>query len=431
MAKNHRASKFICIFFLGLTLIAACSSDEDSPAGSTTLDQWLEDVQFLEEQMPLSHINLFHGISESEFTSAVQELKDKLPNLSFNQFVLELMKVTALISSNGRDGHTGLNPSQPLLNYHLLPIEVFHFKDGLYIVNATDSDLIGSKLLEIGETAVEDILADISQYLSKDNDYSLKFTTQLAMVFAELLHAAGYIENESNVQIRIEKSGGSLSTHNLDPIATSEYFQLFPEIQRLMLPEQSTPLYLSNLSELFWYSYEMGSKTLYFQYNAVRSSDDSGKTIADVSSEMETFISNNQVDQMVVDLRLNEGGDNTTYGPLLEMLQTSELNMQNNLYVIVGRGTFSAGMNFATALESSTNAIFVGEPTGGAPNHYGDALELILPNTGISIGLSSVYHMDVAANDSRLTISPNILVELTSQDYFNGIDPAFEAILNQ
>jgi hypothetical protein len=31
--------------------------------------------------------------------------------------------------------------------------------------------------------------------------------------------------------------------------------------------------------------------------------------------------------------------------------------------------TFSAAMNFATRLERETDALFVGEPTGGAPNH--------------------------------------------------------------
>ena len=69
-----------------------------------------------------------------------------------------------------------------------------------------------------------------------------------------------------------------------------------------------------------------------------------------------------------------EGGDNTTYGPLLDMLeQNAAINKPGKLFTIMDRGTFSAAGSFVTDMERRTETLLVGEPTGGAPNQYGDA----------------------------------------------------------
>ena len=73
-----------------------------------------------------------------------------------------------------------------------------------------------------------------------------------------------------------------------------------------------------------------------------------------------------QVRRVVVDVRLNHGGDNTTYRPLLEVLERPDVGRK--LVVLIGRGTFSAAGNFAADVDQWTKARFVGEPTGGAPN---------------------------------------------------------------
>ena len=247
----------------------------------------------------------------------------------------------------------------------------------------------------------------------------------------DILHALGIIEKIDSAKIIVENQNGGVSTLELAPISPDQYLSFFPEISLLGLPQKTEPLYVSNLSEIFWKTYLQDSKTLYFQYNGILPVNNSGQTIADFSNELEDFIETEDVKKLIIDVRQNAGGDNTTYAPLVEMLKNNRLNQEERIFVLFGRGTFSAASNFIMKLENETNAIFAGEPSGGSPNHYGDALDLMLPNSKIVIGVSSIYHQDALIDDNRLFKSPDILIELESKDYFSNIDPVMEAVLKE
>jgi hypothetical protein len=86
-----------------------------------------------------------------------------------------------------------------------------------------------------------------------------------------------------------------------------------------------------------------------------------------------------RVRRVVVDLRLNGGDNNTSYGSLLAALRSRTINRPGKLRVLTSWITFSAAGNFAAEVDRSTHARLVGEPTGGSPNNYGDALDVELP----------------------------------------------------
>jgi hypothetical protein len=52
-------------------------------------------------------------------------------------------------------------------------------------------------------------------------------------------------------------------------------------------------------------------------------------------------------------VRLNGGGDNHTYAPLIALFQEAWFR-QKRLYVLIGRATFSAAANFAAEVEQHT-----------------------------------------------------------------------------
>ncbi len=91
--------------------------------------------------------------------------------------------------------------------------------------------------------------------------------------------------------------------------------------------------------------------------------------------------------------------------------------------------TFSAAGNFVTDIERRTETLLVGEPTGGAPNQYGDARRQELPSSRLLFFVSTLYHQRSTADDPRLTHKPDLPAALSSRDFFNGRDPAMEAIL--
>jgi hypothetical protein len=87
---------------------------------------------------------------------------------------------------------------------------------------------------------------------------------------------------------------------------------------------------------------------------------------------------------LVIDLRHDHGGNNTILDTMIRgIVERAWLDREGRLFALTDRGTFSAAMNACVFLEWQTEAMFVGEPTAGRPNHYGDADQTSTPNFGM------------------------------------------------
>jgi hypothetical protein len=100
------------------------------------------------------------------------------------------------------------------------------------------------------------------------------------------------------------------------------------------------------------------------------------------------------------------------------------------LVLLIGRQTFSAAMNFSTEVDLGTDAVFVGEPTGGRPNLYGDVRPVELPNSHILVQVSSIYWDFGGAADVRDWIAPDVPVSLGVSDLLAGRDPVLQAAID-
>jgi C-terminal processing protease CtpA/Prc len=136
-----------------------------------------------------------------------------------------------------------------------------------------------------------------------------------------------------------------------------------------------------------------------------------------------------KADRLIIDLRRNGGGNNMLAEPLRRMIVKSRFNQRGALYVLTSPQTFSAAQNFATRLERETEAIFVGEPTGGAPNHFGDAKFAVAPKSQIPYIISTLRWQDSPPFDERGWILPDIPAPPSFDDYASGRDAALGAAL--
>jgi hypothetical protein len=100
------------------------------------------------------------------------------------------------------------------------------------------------------------------------------------------------------------------------------------------------------------------------------------------------------------------------------------------LYVIIGRGTFSAAQNTATAIERETSAIFVGEPSGSRPNFIGEKIPFTLPYSKASVNVADLYWQTSWPMDHRPWIAPELYAPPSFEAYSQNRDPAMEAILS-
>ena len=135
------------------------------------------------------------------------------------------------------------------------------------------------------------------------------------------------------------------------------------------------------------------------------------------------------VERFVLDLRRNRGGNGELNRPLLlAILKSPKVDRKGRLFAIVGRSTWSAAQMLVNELERYTNVTFVGEPTGGKPNAYGDSRRITLPNSGITVRVSTLWWQG-DERDRRPWTAPHVAADMTFADYRANRDPALKAAL--
>ena len=163
---------------------------------------------------------------------------------------------------------------------------------------------------------------------------------------------------------------------------------------------------------------------MYVGYNSVRPPTDA------MLRNIQRLVRGKAVKRVIVDVRLNGGGDNTTYGGLTTIFRSPAVNKRGRLYLLTGRATFSAAANFSAEIDRDTRALIVGEPTGGGVETYGDTFPLLLPSVGWYVHIAARYHeRKNGKSDRRLAVAPDVRVDLSSAQYFAGRDPVLERAL--
>lgn len=434
-----RRAVVITVSALLVTLLTSCEAERrnasQSPGVTTTApgasappkdeaSQRAADADHLITEMEAGHPDLFHSITRREFDRAAQEFRERAPLLTDEQFLVEVMRLNALPTLQGRDGHAGVftffNPGAEL---HSLPLRTYEFSDGLFVVDARPPyrDLIGVEIIEIGGASMEEVRSRISPLISRDNSTTVKGRLPPTAMTLEVLKGTGLVDSDSPT-LTFSHGSGHTFMRRIEPIPTDEYNDwLGGHMFMLRLPPDPQVLYLSRPKSPAWIKYLADSRTLYAQYNLV----ENGYLL---SERIEGVIRRRRVDRVVFDIRHNPGGDNTQYRSLVDLFSSRVINGKRPLFVIAGRVTFSAAGNLAGELDAATDAIFVGEPPGGSPNQYGDRYEIELPHSGIVAGVP-VYFVEVVPGDDRLAIRPDIPAVISSDDFFDHRDPALEAIL--
>jgi hypothetical protein len=187
-------------------------------------------------------------------------------------------------------------------------------------------------------------------------------------------------------------------------------------------------LHLRHRELPYWFEYLPEADLVYFQFNAVR--DHPGEPFAAFCDRLFAFAEVRRPGRLVIDLRWNGGGNTYLSGALLEHLARSPLAARRGgLYVIIGRGTFSAAQNTATMLEERTAAIFVGEPTGSRPNFVGETIPFELPHTKVIVNVADLYWQTSWPTDHRTWIAPQLYVPVTFEAFRANTDPALDAIV--
>ena len=378
-------------------------------------DTWKEDLHFLAEEMQKIHPNLFFALSKRDFEQAVKKIEASIPQLTDEQIIVELIKLVALPSvTGGRDGHSYVPIFQKATGFRALPLKLNAFSDGWFVVNAREpyQELVRKRLVRVGDVRIEDVATSLNPLVSRDNGTSLKARLGTFFLIPEILRAVGIIKSIDAVDLELANKDEHFIS--VQPISGEAYESWETAIWQQ--PEN----FRAELLE---------PSTLLISYNAVRDKTQSGESMTQFCERLESLLKETETTRVIVDIRQNGGGNNLTYRPLLEFLSRDALNQTGKLFILISRHTFSAAGNFAAELMQKTKALFVGEPMGGGINQYGDSVPVNLPNSDLMVRIASRYWQMSSADDERLTITPDIVVELSSKDFFAGFDSVLTAVL--
>ena len=393
---------------------------------------WREDLQSMAREMERTHKNLFHTQTREQFASAIATLDERIPKLERHEVIVEMAKIVAAVG----DGHTNIYPTRDAkIGFHSLPVALTFFGDELYVRAAHESQrsLVGARVLRIGDKDVREAFALVKQMVGRDNEQGARYWAPYLLGMPEVLHAFRITRTLDEVPLTLMTDRGEqrVSLRALGPveIMSGDIATLFNRrggwVDVRDLSGKPEPAWLRGTASEFHFE-RMGS-LLYVQINAVVNTPE--ETLAQFAARLHDEIATAKPEKVVIDLRLNRGGNGMLIPPLIRtLIQSETIDRPDRLFAIIGPATFSAAQKLADALEEYTNATFVGEPSGSKGNAFGDSRKIMLPNSGMTVRASIYFWQDWHPQDKRDAIVPEIAAPLTLEAYRDNLDPALEAI---
>jgi C-terminal processing protease CtpA/Prc len=187
-------------------------------------------------------------------------------------------------------------------------------------------------------------------------------------------------------------------------------------------------MFLKNRDKFYWFETLIEHDLIYIQYNSCQEINSlSFEAFTDqIAEEINTI---NAFKKVVIDMRHNGGGNSSIMKPLINKLKDYVVNnrfTKENIYLIIGRKTFSSALLNSIEIKEELDNVVIGEPTGGKPNHYGEVRTFNLPNSNMKVYYSTKYFDLSDLNEN--SFKPDIYVDYNSEHFIMGIDPILERI---
>jgi hypothetical protein len=280
----------------------------------------------------------------------------------------------------------------------------------------------------IGGVSVEEIAARIRPLVSYDNEESLALRVPEFAITAEVLRGLGLVDRPEGAPLALERPDGTRFEARLTPVPATEYVgRVVGNVMEIWGPPAPPgvrkPLWLRRPDMPLWLTKLDRGRAIYICYSMTTLST------FNFAEELARLARSPTVRRVVIDVRLNGGGDNTTYGSLIAALRRPPLNRRGLVVLLTGRVTFSAAGNFAAEVDAFTRARIVGEPAGGSPHQYGDHASVELPSLGVTVYIAPEYVQVLGRDDQRVELAPDVPVVQTAADFFAGRDPVLTTAL--
>lgn len=391
--------------------------------------EWRADLRFLASEMEKRHKGLFHSVSREKFAAAVAELDAAIPSLQRHEIIVGMMRIVAMVG----DGHTRLDPlKDEAFAFRSLPVKLYLFDDGLYVRAAApgQKELVGARVTAFGGVPVEEALRRAGAITGADNDWGRRFYASNYLAMPGILNALKLSPRADAAVLTLSKGGRSW-TVTVPAAGVEPRWPPDTDIS-LSTPDgwidargaAPQPMWLQAPLDYQRMIDLPDRKALYVQLNMVTGVKD--RTLGQFGDQVLARARQTNPRAVILDLRLDRGGNGDLRLGLVKDLVKAE-DEDTRLFVLVGRGTFSASQFILDDLDRFSDAVFVGEPASSKPNAYGDGYRITLPNSGLKPSVS-IYWWQIDQRPRDFT-PIDVAAPLTFAAYASGRDPALEAAL--
>jgi hypothetical protein len=402
---------------LALALVVA------APAYALPAEAWQRDLTALRDAYAKTHPSPWHKLSQAEFDRMADRLATDIPTLDDRQVIARMIE---LIAATG-EGHTRLTlpltdsagvflghaktetPKVPV--FGTIPIRLTAASDG-YLVTAAAPEyrrLVGTSLVSIDGKPVSAIEAAMLPLVNGDNAGMKRAYLPSFLMLPDLLRARSVTAGtEARWRFRLP-NGREVE-------------------ERLAALPDGADLAWANEAETAPFALQrLGGGIVVARISEIANAPE--QSLAAFADQVYAVVDSTPDARLVIDLRGNPGGNNFLIDPVVRgAIARPALWKPGHLFALIDAKTFSAAQNLVNAMERWTPALFVGEPTGGAPSSYGDSKRITLPESGLTLRVSSLYWQDTGPLDKRDATAPQLAAPRTVADLQNGRDPALAAV---
>ena len=395
---------------LGLCL-AALLAVPALAAEPLSAKQRQEDLDFLYEKvLKGAHPNAFANTPEARFLEVKAEIEGRLETVSDTAFLLDLMRLTALV----KDSHTSVSVGS-LADFRGYPFSLVRRGESWYLSAAApeDKDLLCQEVVKLAGKPVGEVVAACGTLFDSDNPVHLRRQFRQACNVADIYEYLGLVEAGKPLTVTL-KNGKSLT---LEPMGMEEMGKLeLAQISQLIKGQPETAA-----RDAYYFAKPLTENVYYIQYNVCREAED--LSMEDFAALVKKDLEAGDYSRVLLDLRNNGGGSDGVIWPLFEVLREA-MDGGAELVGLIGEATFSSALINAVEIQEM-GGVLAGEPAGGSVCHFGAVKTFSRPNSKVRGQVSSKYLdlntlLDAAAGRGVETLEPDVLAYQTLEDTLEG-----------
>jgi len=443
--------------FLAMFLFTGCRQDAALPqeATPTAVEQAIAQTE-----EPNMQTGIFETYSAEELLADYNSMKNTIetysPKLYADQDELE--KLYESIESNIQDGttkleflrlllplgaalncgHTHIYQTEDTSQVKRFPIDIKIIDNKMYIVNNAfiEKAPVGSEITKINQKTVNEIIDIIKSNMSSDGqNETFKMDTINNYFYMLYLYNIEYCDEFT---IEYKDSNSAENTVVVKGYTNDEITQKIPSSYDDW--KQYDSMFEGDYAILDMNSfYPVGEETI--------------KSYNEFLDNFFLMVKQNKIQNVILDIRGNGGGDPKVASHLFSYLETeehpywvdsmpnyypglkdpipfAENAFEGDLYILMNGGCFSSTGHLLALLKYQNAGVFIGEETGGSFACTDGSKNLVLYNTKLTFRYSTML-WQVAAEG--LTpgrgVMPDYLVAPTLDDYLNERDAVLEFAL--